>query len=96
MPLTTTLTVQVYRLWLTDEVDELFEAIAPLGWVGTKSCVFKDSQIVWGISVVKSGTQDGWPASTADVALFDGVRPVTQTLADYNAANPGNQIEDGS
>lgn len=95
MPLTITMTAQVYKLWEPADSDAVFEAVALAGWISRMQCMVLDGVLVWSVVFQRNSSREQIQAARDDVAIFDGTTLITQTLEDYNAANPGNQIEEG-
>lgn len=93
MPLQIQRTATVYRLWDDDDVHALFEDHAAAGWLCTLTCMGDGSGLTWQVSLQNSAARQVITAPTSSVVVSDQVTVQAQTVAEYNAANPGNTIE---
>lgn len=94
MPLTITRTATVYRLWDNDDLRELFNTHAPSGWVCSLVCHYEDGATVWGVRLQNNDTRQLLSAHLDHLVVSDLVTVTTQTVADYNLANPEQPIEE--
>lgn len=93
MPLQIQRTATVYRLWDDDDIRALFEDHAGAGWLCTITCL-KDTVVVWQVSLQNAATRQLVTANRDGVVVSDLVTVQAQTVSEYNAANPGNTIEE--
>jgi len=90
MPIQMTRPVTVYRLWDNDDLRECFEVLASQGWLCSLAAT--GSPVVWSVQLQHNTNRIQLTAQVDDVIVTDGVSVDVQTLADFNTANPGNQI----
>ena len=93
MPIEISRPVTVYRLDDNTDLRQCFTALAGQGWVGSLTC--DGDPVAWSVLLQHNKKRQQVSASTDDVVVWDGATPIVQTLADYNAENPGNRIVKG-
>ena len=94
MPLQIQRTATVYRLWDDGDVHELFEDHAAVDWLCTLNCAKDSGVVVWQVGLQNTAARQVVTATRDHVVVSDLVTVVAQTVAEYNAANPGNMIEE--
>jgi hypothetical protein len=95
MPLTIQRTASVYRLWDDDDLRTCFADHASVGWVCSLVCYQENGQTVWSVRLQNNDTRQLLSIPADDgVVVSDLVTVQTQTLLEYNAANPDNMIEE--
>lgn len=93
MPIQINKPVTVYRLDDNTDLRECFTVLAAAGWLCNLSA--DGDPVVWSVLLQHNKKRQQVSASTDDVVVWDGATPIVQTLADYNAENPGNRIVKG-
>lgn len=93
MPLTIQRSATVYRLWEDSDMRECFADHALTGWVCSLVCAKENDATVWAVRLQNADLRQIVSASVGDVIVSDGVTVQALTVADYNTANPDNQIE---
>jgi hypothetical protein len=86
--------VSVYRLWDNDDLRDCFEALAVSGWLC--SLAASGDPVVWSVQFQHNTNRLQASASLDDVVVSDGLSVEVQTVDEFNAANPGNEIVRGS
>jgi len=79
--------VSVFRLWDNDDLRACFESLASSGWLCSLACAGQ-----WSVQLQHNTNRLQATATLDDVIVSDGVSVEVQTVAAFNAANPGNQI----
>lgn len=92
MPLQIQRTVLVYRLWDDGDVTALGEDHAANAWLAMKTWALRDGAVECHVTLQNSATRQQVTAPTCDLIVSDLVTVVAQTVEEYNAANPDNQI----
>ena len=82
----------VYLLWDDADVKALFDDLSGLEWL----CTLTVAAGVWQVALQKAATRQLVTAPTSSVVVSDGVTVFAQTVAEFNAAHPDDQIEVGS
>lgn len=96
MALTIQRTATVYRLWDNDDLRDCFEAHAGQGWSCSLVCAKDAGHVVWAVRLQNGELRQVVAADLDQVVVSDGITAEALSVADYNTANPDNQIEDGS
>jgi len=90
MPIQISRPVTVYRLWDNDDPRESFAVLAASGWLCSLAAT--SSPVVWSVQLQHNTNRIQLAAQVDDVIVTDGISVDVQTLADFNAANPDNEI----
>ena len=84
--------VSVFRLWDNDDLRECFADHAAVGWVCSLAAYRDGDTVVWSVGLQNNASRVQLTAGLSDVVVSDLVTVVTQTVDEFNAANPGNEI----
>ena len=90
MPLTIQRSATVYLLWDDADVKALFDDLSGSGWL----CNLTVADGVWQVALQKSSARQLVTAPTSSVVVSDGVTVFTQTVQEFNTANPDTVIEE--
>lgn len=96
MPLEIQRTALVYRLWDDSDVADLFNDHAEADWLCSMTCGKEGEAVVWQIGLQNSAARQHVTATREQVVVSDLATAYSQSVEDYNAANPDNMIEVGS
>jgi len=92
MPLQIQRTATVYLLWDDSDIKALFEGLSAAGWLCTLTIV----DGVWQVALQHSANRVLVTAPRSSVVISDGLTVAAQSVDEFNTANPGHRIEEGS
>jgi len=90
MPINISRPVSVYLLWDNTDLRDCFEDLAAAGWLCSLAAT--GSPVVWSVQLQHNTNRIQVSASLDDLIVSDGVSVEVQSVAAFNAANPGNEI----
>lgn len=88
MPIQIQRVANVYQLSDNTDLRTCFEDLGAAGWVCSLIC----SADGWVVRLQHNEKKQLIPATLSDVVVSDGVTVEATSVADYNTANPDNQI----
>jgi hypothetical protein len=94
MPLQIQRTATVYRLWDDDDLKALFVDHLPGGWLTTLTYIRDNDVAGFRVMMQNAESRQQVTATLAQVVVSDLVSVVAQSVADYNAENPGSAIQE--
>lgn len=94
MPLQIQRTATVYRLWDDDDLKAVFVDHLPAGWLTTLTFASDGGDPAFRLVIQNSATRQIVQAPLDHVIVSDLVTVVAQSVNDYNAEHPGNEIEE--
>ena len=90
MPIMISRPVSVFRLWDNDDLRDCFESLTVSGWLC--SLAANGDPVVWSVQLQHNTNRLQASATLDDLIVSDGVSVEVQTVAAFNAANPGHEI----